>query len=551
MLAAEFVSQSGLSGSGIRLEGGESHSIVLPAFADGVLTVTIAGDDPTAAPPSFRFEDELRAAEQIGDGRYVHVCVELGSSPSTARLEITAQAGSPVILLDPVLGPRDVGTPRERPWPSQPDVVMLIADTFRGDNIGFSIVRDKGLELSPALESLASESVRFTAARAPATWTLPSHASIFAGRYPPELGIVDGGGRLADEVTTLAETFRAAGYRTVAITDAGYVSAAFGLAQGFGHYEETGTVEEPEFQGTFDALDRVLARDDGRPLLLFVHSYRSHAWVVDAPTRERLGGALEFQSNERFRSPEWRQGVISLLKSAPHGVPMQGPAYEDVVASMAPNYRGASAAAGAGFGAVIQKLRLRGAFGSSITVFTSDHGESLGEHGVISHGNGVWDPQALVPLLVKAPGIEPRIDDRAVGLIDLGRTLCSLAEIEPPREWRGIDLFGSAERTEPIMVFQTLPARVRYVAAIAEGYKLVFRDEDGPRELLFAYDLDQDPDELENRDRDVRGTRLEAQLRAELEAVWAAAQESSDATRSPELSRQLEGLGYAAPGSDR
>lgn len=456
--------------------------------------------------------------------------------------------GSVVACSDGENGAGEVPAVRPAQSGKRPDVFLLVADTFRSDHIGREVVRrrdGKRLALVPALDALAAESVRFRAARAVATWTLPSHASMFSGLYPPELGMVDGQDGLPERAVTIAEQFRNAGYRTAAVTDAGYVSAGFGLAQGFAHFEEVGTVEEADLTRTLRAVDEILARDDGRPLFLFIQSYRPHSWTVDEALRERFDDALSFRPNATFRSPEWRARLLDLLRTAPHGAPMTGPEYEEIVAAMAPNYRGASASADLGFGAVLERLRARGGLDEAVLVFTSDHGESLGEHGVVSHGNSVWDSQARVPFLVRAPGLVPRDDERAVSLLDLPRTLCGLARIEPYEGWRGIDLFGDVERAEPLLIFQTLQARTRYVAALDGGNKLIFRDEGGPRELVFAYDVDWDPAEQFNRVASVASTQLERRSRAFLESVYQSRGEAEAALPSDAVRAQLRQLGYA------
>lgn len=489
----------------------------------------------------------LAPASRVDVPPFAHLRFDL-TDRAGARLELECDGEARVCALDPILGPSGAGARHGRP-----DVVLLLADTFRADNLGRDLGAERPLRLAPFLDDLAEGALRFTAARAPATWTLPSHASMFAGRYPPELGVVDGETKLPESAVTLAERFAEEGYRTAAITDAGYVSAAFGVDQGFHHFEEVGAIEGADPARTLAALERVLARDDPRPLLLFVHSYRSHAWVVDAAQRARLDGALVFQPDERFRSEDWRASLMDVLRTAPHGVPLEGDARDVTVGPMVPNYRGASASADAGFGAVLRRLERRPRAEGTVLVFTSDHGESLGEHGVVSHGNGVWDPQASVPLLIRAPGVAPRDVERPASLIDLPRTLCALAGVTPDPGWRGIDLLGSEPRDGPLFVFQTLPARVRYVAAIEGDWKLLFRDEGGPQELLFAYDLAQDPAELRDLSASIAGSGLELRLRAQLSSLAAgrAGADAGAAAPSDALKRQLEGLGYTAPGGGR
>ena len=511
------------------------------------LTLTLVGA-PEGASIRLRVDEENAAARAI-PAHHGHVRFDLPVADEDAGLALVLEAASAdveVLVVDPIVGPVEVGAPGNRPWNAPPDVHLLMADTFRADNLGLRVGSAPSTKpLTPALDAFAETAVRFDNARAAATWTLPSHASLFTALTPPEIGIVDGLSRLGPEHVTLAERFRAAGYRTVAITDAGFVAAAFGLDQGFAHYEETGTIEEPHFERTLAAGERALDRDDGRPLLLFVQSYRAHVWTVEPETRERLGDALMFRPDDVFRSPRWKGAVLELLKSAEHGAPMAGADYQAEIASMVPNYRGASADAAAGFGQVLETLEKRGGTASAVTVFTSDHGEALGSHGVVSHGNGVWDGQSRVPLLVRAPARAAGSRDDVASLLDVPRTLCALAGVEPHPRWRGVDLFASGiDGSRLHAVHQTLPARVRYIAAIEWPWKLVFRDADGPQELVFAYELGGDPEETRNLAGQLEGTERERRARAFLENLQPGEASGERAQPSEAVRGQLEAMGY-------
>ncbi|QDV09631.1 Choline-sulfatase [Planctomycetes bacterium Poly30] len=438
---------------------------------------------------------------------------------------------------------------REAPAaPHRPDVYLLMADTFRADNLGLQI---RGLPLCPELDELARDSRVFRHARTPATWTLPAHASLFTGRYPREIGVTDARSRVRPELETLAEAFAAAGYRTAAVTDAGYVSSHFGMDQGFESFVTTGNMTAPDFDLTVAAVEEALERPaDDRPLFLFVQSYRAHSWTVSEATRERLGAGLAFQPDEVFTSKPWRSRFLELLRVAEHGEPMVGEEFDAVVGSMVPSYRGAAADTSEGFGRVLEVLRAQPRFPEAAIVFTSDHGEAFGLHGVVSHGNGVWEEQGRIPLLISAPWIASGADDRPASLIDLPRTLASLAGIEPVSAWRGTDLLSPVGPQRPLFVFQTLPAKTCYVAMIEDGIKWIFIDQGGaPGDLAFVYDLKRDELEEENLSAQIGGGDREAEVRGALGRVMGPMPTGVPGTEAagemdPELDRQLRGMGY-------
>jgi arylsulfatase A-like enzyme len=112
----------------------------------------------------------------------------------------------------------------------RPDILLVSIDTLRRDALrAFSPQAPP----RPHLDALADRSVRMTSAVSTASWTLPAHASMLTGLLPHRHGAISPRHRLAAGAITLAELLGRAGYETVAFTDAGYVSAQFGLARGF------------------------------------------------------------------------------------------------------------------------------------------------------------------------------------------------------------------------------------------------------------------------------------------------------------------------------
>jgi len=97
-----------------------------------------------------------------------------------------------------------------KPPPNAPSVLLITLDTTRADALHcYGAPAD---DASPRLDALAAEGVRFTQARTTAPMSLPSHASLFTGRWPFETGVRDNTTfRLGDDAFTLAEHFQAAG----------------------------------------------------------------------------------------------------------------------------------------------------------------------------------------------------------------------------------------------------------------------------------------------------------------------------------------------------
>src|SRR5580765_3802517 len=121
-----------------------------------------------------------------------------------------------------------------RPIPGQ-NVLLITIDTLRADALGSY----GGPAITPALDRLAADGVRFDFAHAHAVVTLPSHTSILTGQYPFQHGIRDNSGyRVAPNARTAATLLKAAGYATSAFVGAFPVHSRFGLNQGFDVYDD-------------------------------------------------------------------------------------------------------------------------------------------------------------------------------------------------------------------------------------------------------------------------------------------------------------------------
>ena len=121
------------------------------------------------------------------------------------------------------------------PPANSPNVLLIVLDTVRADHLSLY-----GYErpTTPNLERLAKRGIRFDNARATAPWTLPSHASMFTGHWPHELG-AKWMTPLRGNLPTLAEYLGAHGYATAGfVANVVYCSQETGLARGFTHYED-------------------------------------------------------------------------------------------------------------------------------------------------------------------------------------------------------------------------------------------------------------------------------------------------------------------------
>jgi arylsulfatase A-like enzyme len=315
--------------------------------------------------------------------------------------------------------------------PARPlNFVLFVLDTTRADAISADGVYSG---TTPAVDALATEGLRYTRAFAQAPWTLPSHASMFTGLLPSEHGVGWRGVSARDELVTLAEQLRDAGYETFGVTENPWVSAAFNLDQGF---EQLQLVKNSNGSGVVDAVTQWLGERKSGPFFLFVNVIDAHA-----PYTVRRESLPDGVSLARARRVPQAPGVYicSQKEMAPR------------LRVLRALYQGDVAAADAKLGAVMQALRERTADEHTVTFVVADHGEHFGENRLVSHQFSVRNALLHVPLIVHGlPGAKPDVIDQPVALVDLMPSILAWAGLDIPAGVIGRPLPTSGNaRAEP------------------------------------------------------------------------------------------------------
>ncbi|MSR62907.1 MAG: hypothetical protein EXS08_10735 [Planctomycetes bacterium] len=463
--------------------------------------------------------------------RGVARCVPL--PPGAHELAFEVAGDGPALVARPVLGPAEIGAPGARPWgAAQPDLVLVLCDTFRADNLA---AWGGAPELAPQLNAFVERSLRFLDARSTAAWTLPSIGSILSGVFPGQHGGTDIDHAVSQGVETLAEVLGAAGYRTVALTDSGFCSRHYGQDQGFQWFEEA-LVTTWNLERSLARARAQLAADDGRPLFLLVHTYRVHGPMRSGPEEDPRPW-MEVQAEVHKRALERKaQGVRRsaselTLEFADVGLRF----YHDAVLDL-------DRKVGA-FEGELERARF---FEHGVLVLTSDHGNAYGEHQSVGHGGDLYDEKLRVPLALRGPGLEPRAVPGVVSLIDLAPTLAELARVAPSPTWPGRSLLD-ASAPRPSYAFD-LKKRNRQVALFHEGKKLMAPDIEALRagKPTHAFDLATDPRELDDLSQRLNWpAELGRTFAGALEPLLVPAEEGGALELPPEILQQLQDIGYA------
>jgi len=404
-----------------------------------------------------------------------------------------------------------VGCGGVRPRGGQ-NLLVITIDTLRADRLG---AYGYSKANTPHLDELASEGVLFQEAIAQVPVTLPSHASLFTGLVPPTHGVRDNTYfRLDLEARTLAEVLKARSYETAAFVSAFVLDSSFGLDQGFDVYDDE-VAGEAETAGT-------IAERRGE---LVTRSFVS--WI------EKRSSDRPFFAWLHFFDPH-----------LPYAPPSPYPA----------GYDGEIAYVDAQVGRVLEALEANGLGKDTLVVVTSDHGESLGEHGEKSHGFFVYDATLRVPLILKSPASFPAGERIAtpVRTIDVFPTVLEALEVPVPEDTQGRSLMPllAGETTEDPPAYaecyvSELNFRWAPLVALREGgYKYI----EAPRPEL--YDLSADPGETQNLfEADPERARQMRSRLADLVAVLPASLSSRNQPDAETIAR-LRSLGYAAAGGD-
>ncbi len=436
---------------------------------------------------------------------------------------------------------------------AKPNVCVIVVDSLRAN----ALSQAAGAAKTPNIRQLIRDGVQFRRTFSHSPATLPSHASLFTGRHPHEIGVVQDGQSFAGNVELFAEELADNGYETygtVSLPALHAPSTGFAIERGFDEWHES-----PNRYGRAAELSPVLGAQvaelaGSEPFFLYAHfadphePYDANDSVVHKANVLFRGELLEtvttsetsfiehklrvppgscmfdIRSEHAFRMRELTLEAPNEVSVTPRKsdydnddgdvailIDNRTDEMQDVLISAwlhdLPNtsearvrYRHEVEAVDAAIGQIIADLKARGVYDNTLIVLTSDHGEALGEHGVLGHGTTLYDEVLQVPLVMKLPKdceLEPVLARNTESLarqIDIAPTILELLGLNSMRSATGTSLV----RVEPrVLIAEThfgTPTRSLYCMR-DERYKLIYIANDNRFEM---YDLAQDPSELDD-----------------------------------------------------
>ena len=307
----------------------------------------------------------------------------------------------------------------------EPNVIVIVMDTTRFDRLGcYGYLR----KTSPNIDELAKDSLVYTRAIAPSSWTLPSHASLFTGKFTTSHGAqydskgpfllidaIEGPSHwdryrvrgLSKDELTLAMVLKQAGYQTGAVVAAIWLKKTFGLDKGFDHYDDSGVetvngrLAKSVTAGAIDWIDKT----QQKRFFLFLNYFDAHS---------------------PYRPPEGFEKAFLPKTIRLHGkltLEARNALYDAEIAYM-DHY----------IGQFLKRTRESDLYDNTMIIVTADHGELMGEHGRFAHGNHLYQEEIHIPMLIKYPHgeVSPARTDTQVQLTDVMAIILERLSIDLP-----------------------------------------------------------------------------------------------------------------------
>jgi len=386
------------------------------------------------------------------------------------------------------------------PYAIPSNILLITVDALRADHL---VHHGYPRETSPFLAAFSKRSVAFLDVSAQIPKTLPSMASMMTSRYADHIGVLANFHILSRDFPTLAEILRRHEFHTVAYTANANLIDDRGISRGFEEFSYQPMLAEK-------LTDRAIQWFDAHShekFFLWLHYNDPHGpyrppkpfqdlFLDDPLYHPERRVSLNYEPMERYNK-NFVLGAVPRYQQK-HYQDHERKEETDFYISL---YDGEIRSVDSQIQRLIEHLQEKILLDSTLVVFTSDHGEGLGEHNYyFEHGWFVYEHQIHVPLLMHFPGqLEGQIIHAPAGLLDLAPTLLDLLEIAVPRDFQGRSLMplirGERARTPPVYAVTPNVYPNRYRSLKAGGWKYII-DEAGREEL---YDLNSDPLETRNQ----------------------------------------------------
>lgn len=384
---------------------------------------------------------------------------------------------------------------REYALKQKPNVVLIVMDTVRADHLScYGYYR----KTTPNIDKIANKGVLFENAFSAASWSPPSHASIFTGKYPSYHRTLGKKTTLDAKNWTIAEMLQHNGYRTIGITNCDLLSQSSGFNKGFQiftipseenlrsiksrakdlgfmlscfvkgpkHFSRALTIGPDSYTyQTNEILKDLLGKNSKQnPFFLFVNYFNCHApynpprpfkqkfvddfyepklHIIESILEKVLNTTGERISHSGFDMMKLKYLAGGSLQSRFSFMAKELQASEKEWEIIRAWYDGEIAYLDGCIGDFVNFLRINGLLENTLIVITADHGENLGDHGLAGHHFCLYDSLLHVPLILYYPQIlfGRQLIRGVVSSVDIFPTIMSICNIKMNLDVQGESLY--------------------------------------------------------------------------------------------------------------
>lgn len=343
----------------------------------------------------------------------------------------------------------------------KPNILLIVVDALRSDHLSCYGYEKK---TTPFLDDISTKSVVFENAISASAWTRPSFSSIFTGTYPSK----NGHGLYPRKFPTIMQILNQYGYKTFGITDSHFVNP---LCIGFDYffYMTRRSVAKMIFSKYFKEFFKFVQYVIKQKPILQIESFPSSflknkmaiKWLDKNYDKGSFFMFLDYSVHWPYDPPKpffsrFLEGIsskeVNSIKRDHYDLIASGFSSRqiEVLKSL---YDGMISYVDSCLKELIDHIKSLDIFDNTLLIITSDHGDNIGEHGLLSHSFVLYEPLIKVPLIIKFPDVFQR-GKRYSGLaqtIDIPPTLISYLDLDLANilmEMQGINLLKVIEGEE-------------------------------------------------------------------------------------------------------
>ncbi|MBW2094753.1 MAG: sulfatase [Deltaproteobacteria bacterium] len=378
------------------------------------------------------------------------------------------------------------------------NVILFTIDTLRRDVLG-CYGDHKGL--TPFLDSIQDNCIRFTRCQASGPYTQASFPAILSSSYFLEY-VKTPQAQFSNKRTLISEVLKKEGIYTAAFHSNPYLSAYFGWNRGWDQFYDSmqDAVDDvnPYIKGNTinDKVNKWLSSyisgSKYKPFFLWVHYMDVHEpYAPDKRYTEKVDVSLELTKKDYLKL--FKEVVLPRNTSNKETVKLLKKLYYAHVIEVDEYAR-----------MLFEILDKHGVLNESMVIITSDHGEEFDEHGSLSHDGKMYSELVHVPLMIYDPALDKgQVCNNLVSGVDIPPTILHLFGLQPYADFKGKSLVpvdqyiseGCFGECIGKLKHKMQPSDQPTYFYRYEDMKIIYREEGDSWEF---YDLKADPGEKNN-----------------------------------------------------